>query len=62
MTDRTVTVDGRTYRILDRASKLGGLALVAAGLEVGGATAAGLLLGVSGAALGLTTIFIENNG
>lgn len=58
MTDHRVTVDGRVYRILDYATKLAGLALIVAGLEVGGATIVGLLLGVSGAVLGLTTVFI----
>ena len=58
MSDHRVVVTGRTYRWLDRVSKLAGLALVAAGLEAGGATATGLLLGISGTALGLTTVFI----
>jgi len=58
MAEERVTVDSRTYRLLDYATKLGGLVLVAAGLEVGGTTTVGLLLGVSGAVLGLTTVFI----
>jgi hypothetical protein len=58
MSDHRVTVDARTYRLLDYATKLAGLALVAAGLETGGATVAGLLLGVGGTALALTTVFI----
>ncbi|NHN61597.1 MULTISPECIES: hypothetical protein [Halorussus] len=58
MSDHRVTVTGRTYRLLDYATKLAGLALVATGLEVGGATPAGLLLGVCGTVLGLTTVFI----
>ncbi|WP_433630161.1 hypothetical protein [Halomicrococcus sp. NG-SE-24] len=59
MTDHRVTVASRTYRLLDYATKIVGLALVAAGLEVGGATTTGLLLGLSGTTLGLTTVFIE---
>lgn len=57
MTDR-LTVNGRTYRLLDYATKLAGLVLIAAGLEIGGATPAGLALGVGGVLLGLTTVFI----
>ncbi|WP_458189641.1 hypothetical protein [Haladaptatus sp. NG-WS-4] len=59
MTDRRVTVTVRTYRILDYTTKLVGLALVAIGLEVGGATTVGLLFGISGTVLGLTTVFID---
>lgn len=58
MSDHRVRVAGRTYRILDYATKLAGLALIAAGLEVGGATALGLALGTSGTALGIATVFI----
>jgi len=56
MSGRALTA--RQYRWLDRATKLTGVALVAAGLEVGGDTAAGLALGAAGAALGLATVFI----
>lgn len=59
MTNYRVTVAARTYRLLDYTTKLAGLALVAAGLEIGGATVTGLALGISGAMLGLTTVFIE---
>jgi hypothetical protein len=58
MTDQRPTVDGRTYRFLDYATKFAALALVVAGLEIGGATPLGLILGVSGVVLGLITIFI----
>ncbi|WP_137283284.1 hypothetical protein [Halorussus salinisoli] len=54
-----VAVPTRTYRLLDYATKLGGLGLVAVGLEVGGATLPGLALGACGAALGVSTVFIE---
>lgn len=61
MSDHRVTVPARTYRLLDYGTKLGGLALIAAGLEVGGSTVPGLVLGISGAALGLATVFIGND-
>ncbi|WP_436925093.1 hypothetical protein [Halosimplex amylolyticum] len=52
-------LDPRTYRWADRLSKLGGVALVAAGLEVGGGSVVGVALGASGAALALSTVFVE---
>ncbi|MFC7139854.1 hypothetical protein ACFQMA_08385 [Halosimplex aquaticum] len=61
MSDRWVAVDERTYRRLDVATKLAGLGLIAAGLEVGGATAPGLALGVCGAVLGLVTVIIGDS-
>ncbi|ADQ69023.1 hypothetical protein C499_06440 [Halogeometricum borinquense DSM 11551] len=48
-----------TYRHLDRASKLLGVGLVALGLEMGGDTLTGVALGVVGAALALTTVFVR---
>ena len=54
-----ITLSRRQYRWLDRATKLGGVALIAAGLEVGGDTAAGIVLAALGVACGLTTIFIN---
>lgn len=59
MSRTLAAVPARTYRLLDCATKLGGVGLVAAGLEVGGATPPGLALGACGAAVGLSTIFIE---
>jgi hypothetical protein len=50
----------RQYRWLDRASKLLGVALIAAGLEVGGSTPAGIALALLGVACGLTTVLIDN--
>jgi hypothetical protein len=50
----------RQYRWLDRATKLAGVALIAAGLETGGGTAAGVVLAVLGVACGLTTVLITN--
>lgn len=54
----TVTLSARRYRWLDRASKLLGIALIAAGLHVGGDTAAGIVLAVLGVAIGLATVVI----
>lgn len=57
MSGRTLTT--RQYRWLDRATKLTGILLIAAGIDVGGATAAGLLLAGVGVAIGLTTVFLN---
>lgn len=54
-----LAVPSPAYRLLDYATKLGGVGLIAVGLEVGGATLLGVALGAAGAALGLSTIFIE---
>ncbi|WP_336037257.1 hypothetical protein [Halobacterium yunchengense] len=54
-----VTLRPRTYRWVDRATKLAGVALVAVGLEVGGATTAGLAFACLGAAVGLATVCID---
>ena len=51
----------RVYRLVDYATKLGGLAFLVAGLEAGGSTAVGLVLGAIGVALGVTTVFIDSN-
>jgi hypothetical protein len=49
----------RTYRWVDRVTKILGVGLVAAGLDAGGATTAGLGLAGIGAALGLATVCID---
>jgi hypothetical protein len=49
------------YRHLDRASKLLGVGLVALGLDAGGDTVVGLALGVVGAAVALTTVFVRKH-
>lgn len=54
-----VALSARRYRWLDRLTKLAGVALVAAGLEVGGDTTAGVLLAAVGVACGLCTVLIE---
>jgi uncharacterized membrane protein len=51
----------RQYRWLDRLSKLGGLALVAVGLEVGGSSVEGLTLAAVGAALAVATVFVRQH-
>jgi len=56
-----VRLSRRTYRRVDTASKLLGLAVVAAGLEVGPTTVAGGLLVVLGIAFGTATVFIQTN-
>ncbi|WP_276271403.1 hypothetical protein [Haloarcula litorea] len=49
----------RQYRLLDAASKLCGVALVAAGLEAGGSTLPGLVLAVAGVACATATVFLQ---
>lgn len=55
----SLAISSRRYWWLDRASKLLGVGLVAAGLEVGGATATGVALGALGVASGLATVPID---
>lgn len=54
------SLTARQYRWLDRATKLAGVGLIAAGLHVGGSSTLGLALAVAGAVIGLTTIFIDH--
>ena len=56
-----ITLPARTYSRLDTASKLLGLALIAAGLEVGPTSTAGAALVLVGIAIGTTTVFIQTN-
>ena len=51
----------RRYRWADRATKLAGVGLIAAGLDAGGGTPAGVALALLGAALGLATVFITQH-
>ncbi|MEF8871469.1 MAG: hypothetical protein V5A41_07545 [Haloarculaceae archaeon] len=55
------TLSRRQYRWFDRVTKLGGVALIAAGLEVGGNTTAGIVLAALGVACGLATVFITKS-
>jgi len=57
-TDTTLSVS--QYRWLDRVTKLLGVALIAAGLEVGGETTAGIVLAVLGVAIGLLTVLVDS--
>jgi len=57
-TDTTLSVS--QYRWLDRVTKLLGVALIAAGLEVGGETTAGIVLAVLGVAVGLLTVLVDS--
>lgn len=56
-----LALSARRYRWVDRITKVAGVALVAAGLDVGGDTLAGIALAALGVALGLATVFIAND-
>ncbi|WP_146418070.1 hypothetical protein [Haloarcula hispanica] len=56
----SVELTERQYRLLDTTSKLVGLVLVAAGLEIGGSTPTGIALAIVGAACATATVFITN--
>ncbi|GAB6861368.1 hypothetical protein ACFR97_12875 [Haloplanus litoreus] len=55
-----VSLPARTYSLLDTASKLLGLGLVAAGLDAGGGTPVGLALAATGALCATVTVFVTN--
>ena len=55
------TLPARQYRWLDRITKLLGVVLVAAGLEVGGSTPEGLALAAAGVSIGLSTVLIRSD-
>jgi hypothetical protein len=59
MTDAT-SLSATQYRLLDTTSKLAGLGLVAAGLDVGGGTPTGFALAVAGAICATATVFISH--
>jgi hypothetical protein len=54
-----LSLSERQYLWLDRATKLIGVALIAAGLEVGGDTTLGLVLAGLGVAIGFITVIID---
>jgi len=56
----SVPLTDRQYSLLDAASKLCGLGLVAVGLDVGGGTPTGLALAVAGAVCATATVFVTN--
>ncbi|MFC7186503.1 hypothetical protein [Halorubrum yunnanense] len=56
---RLAELSARRYRWVDRATKLVGVGLIAAGLDAGGGTPAGVAFAALGVALGLATVLIE---
>lgn len=56
---RRLALSPRRYRWADRLTKLAGVALIAAGLETGGSTPAGIAFAMLGVALGLATVLID---
>jgi hypothetical protein len=56
-----VTLRPGTYRWVDRLTKFLGVALVAAGLDAGGATSTGLVLATLGVATGVATVCIDTD-
>lgn len=59
MTETTTSL--LTYRRIDTASKLAGLALMAAGLEVGPVEPAGAALVIAGIVVGTITVFTNTH-
>lgn len=59
MIDAVTPLTTRQYRWLDRTTKLLGVALIAGGLDVGGATPTGIALATGGVALGLCTVVLS---
>ncbi|MFC7076287.1 hypothetical protein [Haloarcula halophila] len=55
-----IALSRRQYRLLDTASKLVGLGLVAAGLEAGGSTPTGIALALVGTACATVTVFLSH--
>lgn len=56
---RLTDLSSRRYRWADRATKLAGVGLIAAGLDAGGGTPTGVALALVGVALGLATVLID---
>ena len=56
---RLAALSPRRYRWADRATKLAGVGLIAAGLDAGGGTPAGVAYAALGVALGLATVLID---
>lgn len=59
MTD--LACSGQTYRIVDSATKLLGVGLLAGGLELGIVSAPGMALALAGAILGVSTVFVSED-
>ncbi|MFB6071063.1 MAG: hypothetical protein ABEJ76_08565 [Halanaeroarchaeum sp.] len=49
---------GRTYRVVDVATKVAGVGLLAGGFELGIGSAPGVALALAGAAIGVSTVFV----
>jgi len=58
---RLTELSPRQYRWADRATKLAGVGLIAAGLDAGGGTPAGVAFAALGVVLGLATVLIDNH-
>ncbi|EMA63895.1 hypothetical protein [Halorubrum lipolyticum] len=58
---RLAELSPRRYRWADRATKLVGVGLIAAGLDAGGGTTEGVALAALGVALGLATVLIDKH-
>lgn len=58
---RLAELSPRRYRWADRATKLVGVGLIAAGLDAGGGTPAGVAFAALGVALGLATVLIDKH-
>ena len=61
MNIRTPSIGRRQYRWLDVGTKLGGIALIAVGLETGIVSAPGLVFALAGVLLGVSTVFITHS-
>ncbi|MFB6085861.1 MAG: hypothetical protein ABEJ84_03495 [Halodesulfurarchaeum sp.] len=61
MKSRSLSGGHCRYRLLDAGTKLGGVALIAVGLETGIESAPGLALALVGVLLGVSTVFITEN-
>ena len=58
---RLAELSPRRYRWADRATKLAGVGLIAAGLDAGGGTLAGVAFAALGGALGRATVLIDKH-
>lgn len=52
---------GQTYRIVDTVTKLLGVGLLAAALELGIVSASGMTLALAGGILGVSTVFVSED-
>jgi hypothetical protein len=54
------SLSSRQHRRLERASTIGGVCLLALGLDLGGTTLAGLICGLAGVVLGLLPVVLDD--